>query len=85
MSIMEIIRYNASMAAQWDEFARHSRNGTFMHQRNYMDYHSDRFTDCSLVAMRDGKPCAMLRRRTRPYNPVCPARAALPGARFPRK
>ena len=60
MSIMEIIRYKASMATQWDEFARHSRNGTFMHQRNYMDYHSDRFTDCSLIATRDGKPCAML-------------------------
>ena len=57
---MEIIRYNASMAAQWDEFAKHSRNGTFLHQRNYMDYHSDRFTDCSLVALRDGKPCALL-------------------------
>ena len=58
--MVEIIRYDASMAARWDEFARASRNATFLHQRGYMDYHSDRFTDCSLVALRDGKPCALL-------------------------
>ena len=60
MSMTEIIRYDSSMQAQWDEFARMSRNGTFLHQRGYMDYHSDRFTDCSLVALRDGKWCALL-------------------------
>ena len=56
----EILKYDKSLQAQWDEFARQSRNGTFLHQRGYMDYHSDRFVDCSLLAMRDGKPCAML-------------------------
>ena len=60
MSMTEIIRYDASMAGLWDELVKSSRNGTFLHQRGYMDYHSDRFTDCSLVAMRDGKPCALL-------------------------
>ena len=48
------------MSARWDDFVRASRNGTFLHQRGYMDYHSDRFTDCSLVAERDGKWCALL-------------------------
>ena len=48
------------MGSRWDEFVKQSRNGTFLHQRGYMDYHSDRFEDCSLVAMRDGKPCALL-------------------------
>lgn len=56
----EIIRYEASMAKRWDEMVKLSRNGTFLHERGYMDYHSDRFTDCSLVAMRDGKACALL-------------------------
>ena len=60
METMEIIRYDASMAGKWDEMVKQSRNGTFLHQRGYMDYHSDRFEDCSLVAMRDGKPCALL-------------------------
>ena len=60
MSMTEIIKYDASMAARWDVFARLSRNGTLLHQRGYMDYHSDRFKDCSLIAMREGKLCALL-------------------------
>lgn len=48
------------MAARWDEFARMSRNGTMLHQRGYMDYHSDRFKDCSLVALHEGRLCALL-------------------------
>ena len=48
------------MTAKWDEMVKQSRNGTFLHQRGYMDYHSDRFTDCSLMALREGKPCAVL-------------------------
>lgn len=60
MRMIEIVRYDPSMATRWDEMVLMSRNGTFLHQRGYMDYHSDRFTDCSLVACRDGKPCALL-------------------------
>ena len=48
------------MAPRWDEFVRLSRNGTFLHQRGYMDYHSDRFKDCSLIALNDDKWCAVL-------------------------
>lgn len=48
------------MACRWDELVRQSRNGTFLHERGYMDHHSDRFADCSLVAVRDGKACALL-------------------------
>lgn len=58
--MIEIVRYDGSMASRWDEFVRNSRNSTFLHQRGYMDYHSDRFEDCSLVALRDGKVCALL-------------------------
>jgi hypothetical protein len=31
-----------------------SRNGNFLHQRSYMDYHADRFVDTSLVIERNG-------------------------------
>ena len=58
--MVEIKKYDSSMAAQWNEMVLRSRNGTFLHQRGYMDYHSDRFVDCSLVALREGKPCALL-------------------------
>lgn len=58
--MIEIVKYDGSMRSQWDEMVRNSRNGTFLHERGYMDYHSDRFTDCSLVALRDGKACSLL-------------------------
>lgn len=48
-----IVRYDRSMASRWDEFVRCSSNGTFLHLRGYMDYHSDRFADCSLLAFDD--------------------------------
>lgn len=34
---------------EWNKFVRESRNGTFLFDRNYMDYHSDRFADSSLM------------------------------------
>lgn len=45
-----IERYNESMRKEWNAAAEASRNGTFLHNRAYMDYHADRFTDWSLVA-----------------------------------
>lgn len=44
----------------WDDFVRLARNATFLHLRDYMDYHSDRFHDFSLVAREDGKVVALL-------------------------
>lgn len=45
--------YNPSMAAEWNAFVARSKNGTFLFDRGYMEYHSDRFTDCSFVARDD--------------------------------
>ncbi len=52
--------YNQSMKPMWDEAVRGSKNGTFLHLRDYMDYHSDRFDDSSLLAVEDGKVVALL-------------------------
>ena len=60
MCMITITKYDPLTAKRWDEFVRLSRNGTFLHFRDYMDYHSDRFTDCSLIATQDGKLCALL-------------------------
>ena len=46
---MIVERYRDSDAAAWDAFVRASRNGTFLFERGYMDYHRDRFPDHSLV------------------------------------
>ena len=57
---MEIRRYSADMADAWNAFNRRARNGHFMFDRGFMDYHADRFTDASLVAMEEGAPIALL-------------------------
>ena len=50
---MKIIRYTPSHKSQWDQFVNESKNGTFLHLRDYMDYHSDRFEDFSLLCVDD--------------------------------
>lgn len=47
---MIIKRYSHDDRKVWDSTVLESRNGTFLHLRNYMDYHSDRFEDFSLMA-----------------------------------
>ena len=46
---MKATRYSTSEREAWDAFVMSSKNGTFLFQRSYMDYHSDRFTDHSLL------------------------------------
>lgn len=53
-------RYDASEQTEWNDFVRNSRNSTFLFDRNFMDYHSHRFTDFSLMAYRKGKLVGIL-------------------------
>jgi hypothetical protein len=46
---MKVRRYAADQRAAWDGFVDGSKNGTFLLKRGYMDYHANRFEDCSLV------------------------------------
>lgn len=46
--------YRREVQREWDDFVRTSRNGTFLLERAYMDYHGDRFTDASFM-VRDEK------------------------------
>lgn len=58
---MDIIRYTPDRQNEWDDFVRVSKNGTFLFMRSYMDYHSDRFTDHSLMFCNDkGKLMALM-------------------------
>ncbi len=58
---MEVQRYSPLKKADWNTFVENSKNGTFMLNRDYMDYHSDRFTDHSLMFYDDnGKLKAVL-------------------------
>lgn len=50
---MKIVRYTYIYKSQWDDLVNVSKNGTFLHLRDYMDYHSDRFDDFSLMCVDD--------------------------------
>lgn len=52
--MFELNRYDNRMSSEWNAFIERSINGTFLFDRNYMDYHSDRFTDHSLVFSQNG-------------------------------
>lgn len=47
--MFEIVRYTAEKADEWNAFVAESKNGTFLFNRGYMDYHADRFVDHSLM------------------------------------
>lgn len=50
---MKIIQYEPSCREVWDKFLKQSKNGHFMFNRGYMEYHSDRFTDHSMLIYDD--------------------------------
>ena len=53
--MFEIIKYTPEYRQQWNEYVAKARNATFLFYRNYMDYHSDRFKDYSLLFFKKGK------------------------------
>ena len=44
-----LYKYQLEAKAQWDAFVREARNATFLFERDFMDYHKDRFVDSSLM------------------------------------
>ena len=37
---ISVLRYNEGLREEWDRFVDESRNGTFLHKRDYMEYHA---------------------------------------------
>ncbi len=60
MESWQIRRYTPAMSKQWDAFVKASRNGTFLLERPYIDYHADRFSDCSWMAFKGNRLMALL-------------------------
>ena len=58
--MFEIIRYSTERADEWNRFVARSKNGTFLFYRRYMDYHSDRFEDFSLMFYYEGRLYALM-------------------------
>lgn len=58
--MIRIERYTADHSEEWNAFVRESKNGSFLLLRGYMDYHSDRFADYSLMAYSKDRLVAVL-------------------------
>lgn len=52
--------YTQEQKTNWNNFVDAAKNATFLFNRNYMDYHADRFQDCSLMIYRKDKLYALL-------------------------
>ncbi len=58
--MIRIERYHPGHIPLWNRFVENAANGTFLLDRNYMDYHADRFRDGSLLAFRHDRLLAVL-------------------------
>lgn len=58
--MIEIKKYSPEYKELWDFFIKNSKNGLFMFERDFMEYHSDRFQDNSLMFFEDDKLLALL-------------------------
>ncbi len=55
-----IKRYAPSLLGDWSNILTGSRNGVFLFDRSFVEYHGDRFIDFSAIAYVDEEPVALL-------------------------
>ena len=60
MNSFNVIRYTSNYKELWNEFVRNSKNATFLFHRDFMEYHSDRFEDYSLIIFYKNNIVALL-------------------------
>lgn len=58
--MIEIKRYTQEDKRIWNYFNTNAKNSLFMFNRDYMDYHSDRFQDHSLIFFKNDSLIALL-------------------------
>lgn len=58
--MLQIEKYTTQHYRLWNDFLSHARNATFLFHRNYLDYHSQRFHDHSLIIYKNNTPIALL-------------------------
>ena len=60
MSNYRVEKYTKENRPAWDTFISGAKNATFLFARDFMEYHSDRFTDYSLLVYKDDLLYAVL-------------------------
>ncbi len=58
--MIHVKQYANDSKQEWDALVKSSKNGTFLFFRDFMEYHSDRFSDCSLLFYVDSICVALL-------------------------
>lgn len=58
--MIEIKKYESSRSKEWDNFISNSRIDSFIFYRNFMDYHSHKFVDFSLMIYKKGNLDAVI-------------------------
>lgn len=56
---LRVERYTAALSGDWHDVLRSAKNGVFLFERDYLEYHADRFVDFSFVAYDDDGPVAL--------------------------
>lgn len=52
--------YHPKFKSAWNAFVSHSKNATFLFERDFMEYHQDQFDDFSLMLFKRGKLVGLL-------------------------
>ena len=58
--MIEVLKYSKVHREKWDSFLENSKNSTFLFNRNFVEYHADRFNDNSLIVYENGKISAII-------------------------
>ncbi|MEX0996449.1 MAG: GNAT family N-acetyltransferase [Flavobacteriaceae bacterium] len=56
----KVTRYQPEHKQKWDDFINRAKNATFLFHRDFMDYHSERFEDYSLMVFSEEKLVSVL-------------------------
>ena len=62
---INVLKYEPELKDQWNNFVFNSKNGIFLFYRDYLEYHSDRFHDHSLLFIKNKKIVGLLPANTR--------------------
>jgi hypothetical protein len=57
--MIDVIPYDPSRRGLWNELNAGARNGHFLFDRGYMEYHANRFSDASCIILHEDVPIAV--------------------------
>lgn len=59
MKDFNLVQYSGEWKNAWDDVVQNSKNGNFLHLRDYINYHASRFDERSVLIMKNGETVAV--------------------------